>query len=288
MFANRMLVASTILVVLLTTVNAFTIQIKDYECQDKAIKADFTDICDNNMTCSFGQTAYISGVLNMTNDGSISSDTMVYLDSRLHIATYQTSLLKMQPIYLCNQYMTDYEGRRELAQSSYGTYGDEYETNNNSNSNGGQQEAQQTSYNYGGYSSGSSSGCPHSGLYSFDNVALQLPTVPNKVYDWVATGWTGSISVDMYLDSSKYQLIGRCQLNVVTHMDDSYSNSTSTNSLVNTVMSAIPEAGVTGMIILGTFAACAFLGIVGYAMSNADNNGDDMDFKPMKHHVEVA
>ena len=223
----------------------------------------------------------------MTNDGSISSDTMVYLDSRLHVATYHAQLMDMQPIYLCNDYLTDYDGRREL-ENSYG-YGYENENNNNNNGEGeGDNQGADGGYNYGGYSSGSSSGCPQTGLYSFENVALQLPSVPNKVYDWAATGWTGSVSIDMYLDSSKYQLIGRCQLNVVTHMDDSYSgNGTSTNNFMSTVMSAIPEAGVTGMIILGTFAACAFLGIVGYVLSRADD-GDDMDFKPMKHHVEVA
>lgn len=45
-----------------STTNAFTIQVKDYECQDRSIMADFTDVCNDNMTCTFGETAYISGV----------------------------------------------------------------------------------------------------------------------------------------------------------------------------------------------------------------------------------
>mmetsp|Transcript_38744 Transcript_38744/g.93665 ORF Transcript_38744/g.93665 Transcript_38744/m.93665 type:complete len:272 (-) Transcript_38744:219-1034(-) len=271
MFSSRIAI---LLTALLATASSFTIQVKDYECQDRSVSADFTDFCNNNMTCTFGQMAYVSGVLNMTDDvvnsWGVGDNTMVYLDSRLHIATYQTQLMDMQPMYLCNQYLTDYDGRRQLNEDE----GD----GENENSDG-------SAYNYGSYSSGSNSGCPSAGLYSFENVGLQLPSVPNKVYDWAATGWTGSVSLDMYMDSSKYQLIGRCQLNLVTHMDES-SNSSS-NNVMSTVMSVLPTAGVTSMIILGTLAALAFFGVAGYTMSN-DDDGDDLDFKPMKHHVEVA
>lgn len=270
---SRISISIIILATTTALAGAFTIQVKDYECQERSIMADFTDICDDNMTCTFGEMAYVSGILNMTDEAvntwDISADTTVYMDSRLHIATYHTQLLSMQPIYLCNQYLNDYE-RRQLDE-------------------GGEAEAEQgdAGYNYGSYSSGSTSGCPSAGLYSFENVALQLPSVPNKVYDWAATGWTGSVSIDMYLDSSKYQLIGRCQLNVVTHMDDSMKNGTSTN-IVSSFMSALPEAGATGMIILGTFVAVLFLGFVGYHISGGDAEEEDMDgYKDMKNQQVV-
>ena len=199
----------------------------------------------------------------MTDDVSsswgVDTDTLVYLDSRLHIATYSTQLLSMQPIFLCNQYLSDYDARRELGNT----------------------------YNFGNYNSGSSSGCPSAGMYSFENVALQLPSVPNKVYDWAATGWTGSVSIEMYLDSSKYKKIGSCQLNLVTHMDGQTGNST---NLMSTVMQALPEAGVTGMIVFGTLVALAFLGFAGYSMSKMDslNEEETMDFRSMGPKVEVA
>ena len=41
---------------------AFTIEVQSYECQDRSVMAEFTDFCHNNMTCSFGEMAYISGI----------------------------------------------------------------------------------------------------------------------------------------------------------------------------------------------------------------------------------
>ena len=176
----------------------------------------------------------------VVNSWGVTSSTLVYLDSRLHIATYQTQLLNMEQVMLCNS-------------------------------------------NYLSAEEGDNDGCPNAGLYSFNSLPLQLPSVPNKVYDWAATGWTGSATIDMYLDSNKYQLVGRCQLNLVTHMDD--SSSSSNNNIVNSVMQAVPEAGVTGMILLGTCAALLFLWIVGSSLTASDDFDDDshvMGFKQMR------
>lgn len=168
----------------------------------------------------------------------------------------------MEPIYLCHQY-----------------YLKDYDANNNQ-----RRELGGNTYNFGNYYSGSSNSCPTAGLYVFENVPLQLPNVTNRVMDWAATGWTGSVSIDMYMDSSKYQLIGRCQLNLVTHMD----NSTSSGNIMNTFMGAVPEASMTGMIVLGTLAGLAFLCFAGYAVSKADlAEEESMSFKPMQK-VEVA
>jgi hypothetical protein len=187
----------------------------------------------------------------VVNSWGVSSDSMVYLDSKLHIATYQAQLLTMEPVYLCNNDYLYSEAE-----------GDE-EGDDNSNA-----------------------ACPSAGLYDFTNLPLQLPSVPNKVYDWAATGWTGSATIDMYLDENKYQLIGRCQLNLVTH----HSNSTSSgqdSSMVDTVMQMVPEAKATGMIIFGTLAALLFLCCVGsylvgeYGDEDDDDEADDMGFTRM-------
>ena len=41
--------------------SGFSVEVTDYYCQQRAIKAEFTEFCNENNTCAFGQEALISG-----------------------------------------------------------------------------------------------------------------------------------------------------------------------------------------------------------------------------------
>lgn len=220
--------------------------------------------------------------VNMTDDvvnsWGVTSDTVVYLDSKLHIATYQTQLLTMEPVYLCNSV---YNG-------DSAAYDDDGENNENQADEDADEDADANNNNN---DADAAAACPSAGIYDFTDLPLQFPTVPNKVYDWAATGWTGSATIDMYIDENKGQLIGRCQFNVITH----HSNSTSSNnnnrdsSMVDTVMKMVPEAKTTGMVIFGTLAALLFLCCAGSYLGgefdddDEDDDDDDMGFTRMDH-----
>jgi hypothetical protein len=118
--------------------------------------------------------------------------------------------------------------------------------------------------------------CPSAGLYSFTELPLQLPSISNRVFDWAATGWTGTATIDMYLDESKYNLIGRCKLDIITHSDTA-TNDEGNDDYLNSILQQIPDAKATGMIFFGSFAALTFLCCVCSYMccsSSSINDGD--------------
>eukprot|EP00980_Cylindrotheca_fusiformis_P008030 scaffold1709_cov95-Cylindrotheca_fusiformis.AAC.2 len=184
----------------------------------------------------------------VVNSWGVTSDSLVYLDSKLHIATYQAQVLSMEPVYLCNNLY-----------SNNTAYDDDDNENDDEN---------EYNQNYDEY-------CPSAGIYEFTNLPLQLPSIPNMVYGWAATGWTGTATIDMYLDSDQYQLIGRCQFDVVTHQSN--STSSSRNGKSSSVMKRVPEAKTTGMIAFGTLAALCFMCTVGSYLGGEFDEGADDD-----------
>jgi len=209
---------------------AFKIEVTGSYCQQRSISAEFTQFCNSNNTCSIGEQALVSGYVNMTSavasSWGLDADSTVYLDSKIHISSYfQQQILDMKPVTLCN----------DTGLSVVESGDDDSNTN----------------------------ACPSAGIYIFNELPVFLPATSNRVFDWAATGWTGTATLDVYVDEDKYKLIGRCKIDIVTHSDSGSNNtfdgSSSNADVIDSVLQQVPEAKITAMIVLGTLAALTFL-----------------------------
>ena len=116
--------------------------------------------------------------------------------------------------------------------------------------------------------------CPGTGLFAFEELPLQMPNISSHLFNWAATGWTGSATVDMYTDEYGNDLIGRCILDVVTHSDN-MSNSTSDNFFMDSLPEFPEMTQQIAIYIVGGLAVVAFIFILLPYMCNRDIEDED-------------
>ena len=100
--------------------------------------------------------------------------------------------------------------------------------------------------------------CPGTGVFAFEDLPLQMPNITSHLFNWAATGWTGSATVDMYTDEYGNDLIGRCILDIVTHSDN-MSNRTSENFFMDNLPDFPKTTSQIAMYIVGGLAVVAFI-----------------------------
>jgi len=65
-------------------------------------------------------------------------------------------------------------------------------------------------------------GCPRDGTYQFQD-DYKFPSLPNSFVSWAASGYSGQVVVDMYLQSTgQQQLAGHCIMNIQTRLSQTY------------------------------------------------------------------
>jgi len=116
--------------------------------------------------------------------------------------------------------------------------------------------------------------CPADGVYYFNTNAM-LPSIDNALLDWASSGWTGEVVLDLYDDANKTEMIGKCYMEVETHV-----TGLSENGYLRTKPSAKVTlwtvAGVAAVIMLSCLY-CAFC-----RSSNRDGDANPNTFTRMK------
>jgi hypothetical protein len=87
--------------------------------------------------------------------------------------------------------------------------------------------------------------CPNDGAYTFDTV-YNMPEVDSPYFGWAATGWSGEVVLDMYLNSTM-DLVGKCTMEVQTMVTGSYEEG---------AFRSMPSAKATTLTVFGVLAAC--------------------------------
>lgn len=86
--------------------------------------------------------------------------------------------------------------------------------------------------------------CPYDGEYGFDTL-YNMPDLASNFTGWAASGWSGQIAVDMYLNTTE-ALVGKCTMDVQTMVSGAYENG---------AFRTVPSAKTVSFAVIGALLA---------------------------------
>eukprot|EP00977_Amphora_coffeiformis_P020353 scaffold8130_cov164-Amphora_coffeaeformis.AAC.5 len=232
-------VALTTAVFLLATPSAaLDVEISDYECDASyPVTANVYMECANGSgRCTFGELITVYVCYSDVENSGISGD-VGYLSADLSLFSIDFSLVSKQAVPLCYFEENYQDNGGEEEQADYNGEQNVYDNNNNG------RRFLDGAVDYGN--------CPADGCYPF-SVEYVLPSAGNDSAAWLASGWQGTGTIEMFAQRNDQYKIGMCSLTLNTFVTKEDSSS------LLSAPSAAATAGIILAIILATVLMCCY------------------------------
>lgn len=107
--------------------------------------------------------------------------------------------------------------------------------------------------------------CPSDGKYIFDTV-YNMPQVDSPYMSWAASGWSGELVLEMYLNSTQ-DLVGKCTMQVQTLVTGSYEEG---------AFRSMPSAKTVSLAVFGSLMAVLLLCLYCCCTRNKSSSDDSI------------